>query len=402
VKPALSVETALATLLAGANPLPPHLVSVRNACGHFLSHPAVGQLPVPRFDNSAMDGYAVQAADAGKAGARLQVSGRSVAGEGFPGALAPGHAIRIFTGAPLPPGSDAVIMQEDTALEAEAASGFGSIQILDPVKPWENVRFRGEDVAPGDLLIPAGAELGPHHLAVLLSTGIDEVSVHPPPRVALVANGSELRRSGESLAPDQIPESNSAMLSALFLRHGARVVSTECVPDDSEQLQKALKSAASQADIVVTVGGASVGDHDLIRPALVSLGGSLDFWRVDMKPGKPFLHGRIGSTPLFGLPGNPVSAFVTAVILVLPILRRLRGDPSPTTRTRAAIWAEGVSNPDSRRHFVRVCTDAEGRIRPSGPQGSHRMASLAAADGLVDLPPGIRIEAGAPARVVCW
>jgi molybdopterin molybdotransferase len=349
-----------------------------------------------------MDGYAVQAADAGKTGARLKISGRSVAGEGFPGALTPGQAIRIFTGAPLPPGADAVIMQEDTALEPEAASGLGAIRILDPVKPWENVRFRGEDVAPGDLLIPAGIELGPHQLAVLLSTGIDEVSVHPNPRVAIVANGSELRRPGESLAPDQIPESNSAMLSALFLRHGARVVSTECVPDDSEQLQKALKTAASQADIVVTIGGASVGDHDLIRPALLSLGGSLDFWRVAMRPGKPFLHGRIGSTPLFGLPGNPVSAFATAVILVLPILRRLRGDPSPTTRSRPAIWAESVSNPDSRRHFVRVCTDAEGRIRPSGPQGSHRMASLAAADGLVDLPPGSHVEAGAPARVLCW
>ena len=349
-----------------------------------------------------MDGYAVLAADAGKAGARLEVSGRSVAGEGFPGTLTQGQAIRIFTGAPLPPGADAVIMQEDTALETQEDSGLGWIRILEPVKPWENVRFRGEDVSPRHPLIPAGVELGPHHLAVLLSTGIDEVSVHPLPRVAIVANGSELRPPGESLTPDQIPESNSAMLSSLFLRHGARVVSSECVPDDSRQLQEALKTAASLADIVVTIGGASVGDHDLIRPALLSLGGNLDFWRVAMKPGKPFLHGRIGSTPLFGLPGNPVSAFVTAVILVLPILRRLRGDPSPTPRTRAAIWAEGVSNPDSRRHFARVCTDAGGRIRPSGPQGSHRMASLAAADGLVDLPPGSRIEAGAPARVLCW
>lgn len=349
-----------------------------------------------------MDGYAVQAADAGVAGARLQVSGRSAAGEGFPGTLDPGHAIRIFTGAPLPPGADSVIMQEDTTLDPGEIPGHGSIQVLDPVKPWENVRFRGEDVAPGDLLIPAGVELGPHHLAVLLSTGITEVSVHPSPRIAIVANGSELRGPGEPLAPDQIPESNTSMLSALFTRHGARVVSTECVPDDSERLQEALRFAASQADVVVTIGGASVGDHDLIRPSLLKMGGSLDFWRVDMKPGKPFLHGRIGNTPLFGLPGNPVSAFVTAVILLLPVLRRLRGEPLPTNRFRPAVWATNVSNPDSRRHFVRVCTGDDGRIRPSGPQGSHRMASLAAADGLVDLPPGCHLEAGTPANVLFW
>jgi molybdopterin molybdotransferase len=345
-----------------------------------------------------MDGYAVRSVDTQSASTRLRLTGTMAAGNPPTGSVSPGTALRIFTGAPLPSGADAVVMQEDVVVDPDGLH----IRVLEPVTPWENVRFRGEDVPPGATLVSAGLPLGPQHLAVLLASGIERIEVHRAPRVILIANGSELRPAGVPLAAGQIYESNTAMLASLVRRAGAIPIRTHCVTDDPVQLRNTLEAAFAEADAVVTVGGASVGDHDLVRSALVAAGGIIDFWRVAIKPGKPFLHGQLHGKPLFGLPGNPVSAFVTAVVLLLPALRRLQGIIDCRPPTRPAIWRTAVENPDTRRHFVRVVTDEEGRIQLSGQQGSHRMASLAAADGLVDLPPGSRHAAGAPARVLCW
>jgi molybdopterin molybdotransferase len=192
------------------------------------------------------------------------------------------------------------------------------------------------------------------------------------------------------------------MLAALVRRAGGLVVSTAWVPDAPDLLRGALEAAAACADIIVTAGGASVGDHDLVKPALLAAGGSLDFWRIDMKPGKPFLHGQLSGIPLYGLPGNPVSAFVTAVLFVLPVLRRLQGSPLSAPPTKPALWATDVDNPDRRPHYIRIVAESDGRIRPSGAQGSHRLASLAAADGLAEIPGKTRAAAGSPARVITW
>ncbi len=396
----LSVESALARMLEPIRPLSTELVSLLSPDidGRRPAHPLTAKVPLPGFDNSAMDGYAVRAVDAGKQGNRLEIRGHAAAGSTAVDAVTPGIAVRIFTGAPLPTGADAVVMQEDVTADPDGRS----LTINDPVTAWENVRFQGEDTRPGDVLVDAGIALKPQHIAALLASGWSSVLVHQKPRVALVASGSELRAPGSRLSPGQIHESNSGMLAALVRRAGGVVVAADCVPDEEPRLRGALESAAAHADLILTAGGASVGDHDLVRPALAAAGGTLDFWRISMKPGKPFLHGHLNGIPLYGLPGNPVSAFVTAVLFVLPVLRRLQGDPVAAPVPRTAIWAENVENQDQRRHYIRVTTDADGRIRPSGPQGSHRLASLAAADGLVDLPPESTIAAGSVARVLGW
>ncbi len=387
-------------MLEPVRPLPAELVSLLSPQidGRSAAETLHARVPLPGFDNSAMDGYAVRAADAGVPGARLEIRGQAAAGSAPQESLNAGTAVRIFTGAPIPRGADAVIMQEDVTVEPTGRF----LSVVDPVKPWENIRFQGEDTRPGEALVPAGTSLGPHHVAALLASGWEQVPVHRRPRVAIITNGSELRPPGSSLAAGQIHESNSGMLAALVRRAGAMVVSTEWVPDAPDLLRSALESAASQGDVILTAGGASVGDHDLVRPALVAAGGALDFWRIDMKPGKPFLQGTLMGVPLLGLPGNPVSAFVTAVLFVLPVLRRLqgsRGEPHPAS---VAIWADDVENTDRRRHYIRITKDADGRIRPSGPQASHRLASLAAADGLAEIPGKTRIPAGSTARILTW
>ena len=244
--------------------------------------------------------------------------------------------------------------------------------------------------------------LGPQHLALLGAAGFAEIAVHRAPRVAILANGSELRPSGEPLAPGQIHESNTAALAALVRRAGGVPVWTRCVPDKPSVLREALAEAFATAEVVVTVGGASVGEHDLVKAEFTALGGELEFWRLALKPGKPFFFGRHAGKFLFGLPGNPVSAFVTAVLLVLPALRKLQGAAACDPPTAPGLLAAPLTNPDHRRHFVRVSTDVNGEVRSTGTQASHLLGSLAAADGLVDVPPQTTLAAGATVRVIRW
>lgn len=395
----LALEAARERLLTALSPLPPEAVPVAAADGRFAARDYASPSDLPSFDNSSMDGYAVRAADTAVTPAILRLVGRTAAGEAATTSLAAGESVRIFTGAPLPTGADAVVMQEDVLADL---ADPGHITVREGVKPWENVRFQGEDVRRGARLVAAGTRLGPPHLALLAATGFAEITVRRRPRVALLANGSELRPPGTELAAGQIFESNTAMLAALVRRFGGEPVFYRCVPDAAVPLNAALAEAFTVADLVITVGGASVGDHDLVKPVFADLGGKLELWRVALKPGRPFCFGQFGGGTLFGLPGNPVSAFVTAVLLVQPALLRLQGARDCEPLSTPGFLAEPLANSDRRRHFVRVVTEVGGRVRSAGAQASHRLGSLALADGLVDVPPETTLAAGTAVRVLRW
>jgi len=409
----ISYEEALGRLLAGLHANPPEDVELArlvepgsSARPRFAARSLSAPVSLPPFDNSAVDGYAVRAVDTQSADPVLTVSGSIPAGptppsSGNPGSapvlLPPGTATRIFTGAPIPAGADAVLMQEDCELDPE-----GRLLVLDPVKPWENIRFAGDDVKAGTVILAVGDELTPQRIALLQACGVQTVNLTTAPTVALIASGSELRPAGAPLPPGCIYESNLGALTRLVESAGAHVVSARVIPDDPAATHAALDEASRLAQVVLTVGGASVGDHDLFKSAALELGFGIDFWRIAMKPGKPFFAGRRDSTYLLGLPGNPVSAFATAVLLVLPALRQLAGAESPAPATRPGILAEPISNPGSRRHFVRARIDDNAAVRPTGVQASHILSSLAAANSLVDIPADTALEPGALVRVITW
>jgi molybdopterin molybdotransferase len=289
-------------------------------------------------------------------------------------------------------------MQEDTDC---VTSPTGEVTILEGVKPWESVRFRGEDVALGRPLLTAGGRLGPAQLGLLAAAGVSRVRVGRRPRVGILVTGSELVTPGQTLKPGQIYESNSLMLRELLLAEGVEVEVTPAVPDREEILAAALDRAWSRVDLLVTSGGASVGEPDLVRAIARRLGGTIFDGEVALKPGKPFFWGVRGGRILTGLPGNPVSAFVTAVLLVLPAVRRLAGQATVMPPWTPAVLAEPLVNGDRRRHFMRVRTEA-GRVSLAGVQASHRLGSLALADGLVDVPPQQTLPVGSPVSVIRW
>lgn len=384
-------------------PLPAESVPLTEAAGRITRGAVTAPLDLPPFDNSAMDGYAVQAADVARAGAgqpvTLKVIGRSVAGAGFAGSVASGQAVRIFTGAPLPAGADAVVMQEDTRTEPAAPA---LVQVLDPVKPWENVRFRGEDVRAGETVVADGVELTAGRVALLAALGFGSVTVSRRPRVALLATGSELQAAGETLKPGEIYESNRAGLTVLARRAGAEVIRQPLAPDEPHALARSLAAALAAGDLVVTTGGVSVGETDHVKSAFESLGGRLEFWRVRLKPGKPMAFGVCGGRLFFGLPGNPVSALVGFTVFVAPVLRALQGARVTAGAGVVAELAEPLVNRGDRRHFLRVRLDDDGRVWSAGAQASHALKAVAEADGLVDVPPDTTLTAGTKVRVLRW
>jgi molybdopterin molybdotransferase len=327
----------------------------------------------------------------------LKLVGHVPAGAVFAGTVQRGTCVRLFTGSPLPDGADAVVMQEDTRIEA---SQPGAVLILDRAKPWENVRFRGEDAKTGAVLAQAGEPVTPGRIGLMAASGISSVNVHRRPIVGLLATGSELVESGQPLPPGKIYESNRAALEPLLVRSGAVPRVFPLVPDTLDATCKALKQALDECDAVVTSGGVSVGELDFVKAAFEQLGGKMDFWKVAIKPGKPFVFGRLGGKFLFGLPGNPVSALVTFLLLVRPALRRWQGATNVLPGVAHGVLAEALTNHGDRRHFMRVRMDENGEVRSAGGQASHLLSSLALANGLAEVPPNTTLAAGAPVRVI--
>jgi molybdopterin molybdotransferase len=394
----LDLETALARVLAALPPPQAERVALIEAADRVLAESVSSPSDLPLFDNSAMDGYAVRAADVHgakpDAPIRLRVRTRIPAGEMFAGELSPGECARLFTGAPLPRGADAVVMQEDTLIESD------QVLILDAVKPRENVRFQGEDVRRGEMLVEAGEVLSPGRISLLAATGVAEIPVGRRPMVGLLATGTELREAGQPLSPGQIYESNRAMLAPLIAQAGGEPKVYPLVLDALETTRAALQTAFHGCDLLITSGGVSVGEMDFVKTAFESLGGELQFWKVAIRPGKPFVFGRVGNKFLFGLPGNPVSAFVTFLLLVRPALRHWQGAREVSLPTQPGSLGEPITNPGDRRHFMRVRVDAAGTVFSAGKQASHVLASLAKADGLLDVPPGTVWPAGATVKVL--
>jgi len=399
----IELEAAQQRILDAIPPPQPETVALAAAYGRILAMDIISTVDLPGFDNSAMDGYAVRADDVRQATANapvtLKVIGRIAAGESFTGKLQPGECVRLFTGSPLPDGADAVVMQEDTApLPNHAAA----VQIVDSAKPWENVRLRGVDVKCGESICGAGTELTAGKLALLAATGVQSVAVGGRPRVALLATGSELREAGAGLAPGQIYESNRTTLAALVDSAGGVAEIFPIVPDKPDDTRRALELAFARADCVVTSGGVSVGELDFVKQVFADLGGTLGFWQVAMRPGKPFVFGQWQDKFLFGLPGNPVSAFVTFLLLVRPAIRRWQGAQEVFLPRTIGRLAEPLANNGDRRHFVRVTMNIQGDVRPAGLQQSHALKSLAAATALVDLPAGATLPEGTFVPVLRW
>ncbi len=344
-----------------------------------------------------MDGYAVRAEDLTRTPRRLKQVGGTVAGDAPGNPLQSEECRRIFTGAPLPPGADAVVMQEDAEIDLNHP---GTILFRESIRPWENVRFCGEDVESGKRIVSRGVRLHAQHLAILAACGFETVAIHGRPRVALLANGSELQLPGKPLAPGQIHESNRVMLDALVRGVGGVPVPLDIVPDHLSDIQAALNSGLKESDLVVTLAGASVGDADFVKAAVEGLGGTVRLWKIAIRPGKPFFIGSVGKKLVLGLPGNPVSAFVTAILLVLPALRRLQGLADCGPFELPGELAEPMSNHGDRDHYARVIRDPLGMVRSAGPQASHRLASLAMANGLVRIPAGTEWTAGTAVQVI--
>lgn len=400
----LELEQALEKILGVIPASKAERIPVEEAHRRVLAEDVFAAVDLPAFDNSSVDGYAVRAQDIAQAGTRnplwLSLAGKVAAGESFNCKLSSGQCIRIFTGSQLPDGADAVVMQEDTRLQADHPTEVG---FLDAVKPWENIRFRGEDVKCGATVARKGEILRAARLGLLAASGITQVNAGRRPRLALVATGSELKEPGSGKpGPGQIYESNRALLAPLVGEAGGVPVMFPIVPDEPAATREALARALAECDMVVTCGGVSVGEMDFVKNAFEELGGDLQFWKVAIKPGRPFLFGRSGENFLFGLPGNPVSAFVTFLLLVRPALLRWQGAESTGMPVSTGILGEPLSNSDMRRHFMRVIVDETGEVRLAGTQASHILSSVARAQGIVDVPPQTNLSAGTRVAVLRW
>ncbi len=388
----LSFEDALQKLLDAALPVSEvRWLPTMTAAGRVLAAEQLSKVNVPPLDNSAMDGYAVRAADISQAGTLLPVSQRIPAGAvGTP--LQPGTAARIFTGAPVPAGADAVVMQERCE-----HGGEGKVIFQHVPKAGDNIRRAGEDVARGARILTPGTRLGPAQLAFAASVGLAEVPVFRRLRVATFFTGDELRMPGEPLPEGAIYNSNCFAIVTLLERLGCEVKDLGLVADSLEATRAALREAAAGADLVITSGGVSVGEEDHVKPA-VEAEGRLDMWQIAIKPGKPLAFGEITSgsnrAAFIGLPGNPVSAFVTFLMLVRPFILRSQGVAEVAPRAYRLPAASEWKKADKRREFLRASLTADGGVALYAHQGAGVMASVVHADGLIDNPPGQLIVPG--------
>lgn len=386
----LSLEQAQQRLLALATPLPIERVDVPGALGRYLTEPLRARRTQPAAHVSAMDGYAVRAEDlAGP----WRVIGESAAGHPWHGPVAPGEAVRISTGALVPGQAGAVIVQEDTAREGDRLTLTGA----GPRRPEQHIRHAGMDFLCDTVLLPAGTRIGPAQIALALAGGHRHLPVHRIPRVAILDSGDELAADPEACELHQVPASNGAMLAALAASLPVSIDRFGPIGDDVPALMQGL-NAAHDANVIVTTGGASVGDHDLVRPALEAWGARIDFWKVAIKPGKPLLVATKGEQLIVGLPGNPVSSMVTAYLFLIPLLRALLGATHPLPLALTQSLAAPLPATGTRREFVRA-RFADGGVEPVRIQDSGALCALAASDVLVDRPAGSpAAEAGSLVR----
>lgn len=394
----LPVEEALSRLLADARPLGAETVGPLDAIGRVLAAPLAATLTQPPFDASAMDGYAVRVSDVASVPARLRVIGEAAAGRGFAGSIGTGEAVRIFTGAPLPAGGDAIVIQEDTDRDGDV------VIVKSGAVDHAHVRSRGFDFLAGQTLLAPGTRLGARQVTLAAAMGHGAIAVQRKPVVAIMASGDELVLPGETPKPDQIVCSNPYGVAAMVRAAGGEARFVGIARDTRASIEEHLAKAAG-ADILITIGGASVGDHDLIAPVLEANGLKLDFWKIAMRPGKPMMYGRLGDMRMLGLPGNPVSSLICARLFMVPLIERLSGLAArggDTLEARAAVDLE-ANGP--RAHYMRAtletAPDGVRLVRPVRSQDSSLLSPLAAADCLLVRPVGAPlVRAGAPVPVL--
>ncbi|MBR0658806.1 molybdopterin molybdotransferase MoeA [Roseomonas oryzicola] len=392
----LPVEEARARILAALTPTAAETVALPEAAGRVLASPVVARLTQPPADVSAMDGYAVRVADAVE-GATLSMIGSAPAGRPFASEVGPGQAVRIFTGGFVPAGADAILLQED------ATADGATVRVNETVKAGRWIRRRGLDFAEGHEVLPAGRKLTARDIGLAAASNNPWLAVHRRPRIGILATGDEIALPGDPIPPGGIVSSNAHALAALVKGAGGDPVVLPIAPDDTHAIAE-VAGTAHAFDLLVTTGGASVGEHDLIQKALGGEGFELGFWKIAMRPGKPLIWGRLGRTPVLGLPGNPVSAMVCGVVFLIPAIARLSGLPGDPPPTRRLITAVPIAENDRRADHLRsaISYDSEGRMRvtPAAVQDSSMLATLARADALVlrapfarALPAGAEVEA---------
>jgi len=395
----LPVDTALARLVDSAQRLSAETVAIADAGGRVLAQEIVARRTQPPFPASAMDGYAVRAADIADPPCLLKVVGSAPAGRAFGGRVAPGEAVRIFTGAPVPEGADTILLQEDArALED------GTVEALEATAEGRHIRRAGLDFVAGDVLLNPGRVLDAGALSLAAAANYPALSVVRRPLVAILATGDELLPPGSQPGPDQIVASNGYGIAHLTRQAHADVLDLGIVRDDRGAIAEAVTRArGAGADVIVTLGGASVGDHDLVREVLTGLGMELDFWKIAMRPGKPLMVGRLGATHMLGLPGNPVSSLVCAHLFLLPLLARL-GGREHHANIRNAVLGSDMRENDQRRDYVRASAypGSAGLVAtPFAVQDSSMLKTLAAANCLIIREPHApAARAGAPCRVL--
>jgi len=376
---------------------PGESVPLLQLAGRVLAESVGSPRDVPPADNSAMDGYALRHDDLASGG-RLRLVGKALAGQPFGGQIGPGTCVRITTGAELPVGADTVVMQENVDSDGE------SVRVLSAPALTANVRRAGEDIARGETVLAAGRRLGAVDIGLLASLGISAASVYPRLRVAVIATGDELKTPGSALAPGEIYESNRYVIGTMLSRLGAELIDLGVVPDDPASLRAAFVRASAQADAMIVSGGASVGEADYTHSLLAELG-AVNFWRVAIKPGKPFLFGRLGTCMFFGLPGNPVSALVTFHQLVAPVLRKMQGENAPPPLAVTAATTQTIrrnrSRIDLQRGWLWNEPDDSLRVTPDPKQSSAALSSMTRSNCFIWIEPGTAsIQVGDPVRVL--
>jgi molybdopterin molybdotransferase len=396
---AITVADALERILSSATPLPAEEAPLEEADGRVLAHGLKALRTQPPAALSAMDGYAVRASDVAKVPAQLTVIGEIAAGRPFDGVLGPGQALRIFTGAVVPQGADTIVIQENTTRVAD------QVTVQTPAPPGRNIRPAGLDFRAGEELFAPGHRLTARDLALAAGMNHPLVPLHRRPSVAIFATGDELVRPGVEPGPGQIVYSNGFTLSALTMREGAFVTDLGVVPDTIEAAVEAVREAGDiEADVLVTTGGASVGDYDLVQKAFVQEGMALAFWKIAMRPGRPLMYGKLRDMHVLGLPGNPVSSYVCAVLFLIPLLRRLGGRTDLTPPTESAVLGRDLPANDEREDYLRAKLSAgsDGPVATAfATQDSSMMATLSRADCLIIREPHApAAKAGAPCRIV--